>query len=625
MKKISAIILYSILSYAAAFAQSVETSGFSPKAIPPNGTARYTLSFKDVKGSADISKIPLPDGLQIVGQSSSRNMSIINGSVSRETSVVLTMRADREGELTIPEWETEIGGRKYKIAAATLTVDKSAPAESGGDDAFADPFGGSIFGSDPFFSRQSAQRQIQRRQQARSQIQSFEANLKNNAKLEIKLPREKIYVGESVPCELVFSFDKSLSERGFTLAQLLPEIQKADAFDCPAFSEKPTISSDGNRVLVKYTTAITPLKAGSYDLDISARGVFQRELRADDLAGMSIFDRMMSFGGGTPVDFKIDMPPKKIDVLELPENGKPADFTGAIGTFSLENAAVEPDALTVGEPCTITAKVVGVGNFPRIREPKLDAGADWKTYKAKSSFTDESNGLSNIGIKTFEYTAVPKKADIPTAPTVRFNYFDPVGEKYVELNSAPLPISVAPTGRSKRAAETEQSSPAPAFDKIAETAAHSSDARLLESPYFWGAQIVFLCAVAAFVMLRRESLRKINDVRYAKKIADRKSAAKHRSLAAAAAKRGDFNAFFEEARRALQFAVAADSERSAESLTARDAAEILAETKPDADVGGLRLFFDGADALAFGGTDTSKLDIKKLDAQLGTLVGKLSK
>ena len=59
--------------------------------------------------------------------------------------------------------------------------------------------------------------------------------------------------------------------------------------------------------------------------------------------------------------------------------------------------------------------------------------------------------------------------------------------------------------------------------------------------------------------------------------------------------------------------------------TARDAAEILAETKPDADVGGLRLFFDGADALAFGGTDTSKLDIKKLDAQLGTLVGKLSK
>ena len=156
-------------------------------------------------------------------------------------------------------------------------------------------------------------------------------------------------------------------------------------------------------------------------------------------------------------------------------------------------------------------------------------------------------------------------------------------------------------------------------------AAHSSDARLLESPYFWGAQIVFLCAVAAFVMLRRESLRKINDVRYAKKIADRKSAAKHRSLAAAAAKRGDFNAFFEEARRALQFAVAADSERSAESLTARDAAEILAETKPDADVCGLRLFFDGADALAFGGTDTSKLDIKKLDAQLGTLVGKLSK
>jgi hypothetical protein len=164
---------------------------------------------------------------------------------------------------------------------------------------------------------------------------------------------------------------------------------------------------------------------------------------------------MASFGS-RQIPFEINMPSKKIEVLPLPEEGKPANFTGAIGSFSLDSVTVEPDALTVGEPCTIFVKIVGIGNFPRIQEPKLDAKDDWKTYKAKSSFTDESNGLSNIGIKTFEYTVVPRKPDIPYAPEVLFNYFDPIAKRYVEVKSNPVPVSVAPTGRSKRVKENEE-------------------------------------------------------------------------------------------------------------------------------------------------------------------------
>lgn len=629
MKNIYTLILSVIISAVGAFAQSVETAGFEPDTVRPDGVAEYRLVFKDLKGSVDISKIRLPDGLSIVGKSTSRNYSFVNGKMSNSTTLVLSMRASKEGQLTIPEWEVSVDGKPFKIAAATLSVDKSAPVQTR-DEFDDDPFG-IAFGNLPISMRVRLGMRVRRNNanSVRQQIQSFESNLRNNAKLEIKFPRQKIYVGESVPCELVFSFDNSLTERGFTLAQLMPEIKKADAFDCPAFSEKPAVvlSPDGKRVLVKYTTAITPLKAGSYDLDFSAKGVFNRQPTADDLMGTSIFDRMMSFGGGTQIPFEVNMESKKVEVAELPAEGRPADFTGAIGSFSLENVRVEPDALTVGEPCSIFAKIVGVGNFPRIREPKLEAGDDWKTYKAKSSFTDESNGLANIGFKTFEYTAVPKKADLPFAPAVLFNYFDPISEKYVEIKSKPAAVSVAPSGRSKRAERERNAVPEPAFGKIVETASVSDGGgKLLNSPYFWGGQVLFVCVLAAFVLARRESLRRKNDAGYAKSLSDKKESARHLKSAREAAKNGDFRAFFEQSRRALQYALAAECDRQAPSLTTREALEMMSERgMSDSDKSDATLFFDGADAISFGGMDTSKLDIHWLDGKLVSLVGKISK
>lgn len=89
--------------------------------------------------------------------------------------------------------------------------------------------------------------------------------------------------------------------------------KKADAFDCPAFTTDPTVDekSDPEKVFIIYHTIVTPLKVGSYDLDFSAKGVFNRDIDIDDLMGMSLIDRMMSMGGGRQIPFEIQMPAKK--------------------------------------------------------------------------------------------------------------------------------------------------------------------------------------------------------------------------------------------------------------------------------------------------------------------------
>lgn len=348
----------------------------------------------------------------------------------------------------------------------------------------------------------------------------------------------------------------------------------------------------------------------------------------DDLMGMSLIDRMMSMGGGRQVPFEIQMPAKKINVLELPADGKPANFTGAIGKFSLEDVTVDPDALSVGDPAIITAKLVGMGNFGRIEAPNLDTGGDWKSYKPKTSFADESNGQAYIGIKTFEYTVVPTKPDLKYAPKILFNYFDPISKKYVELPSKEIPVSVAPTGRSNRAVQKaeESKSAEPEFAQILDKNEKTHEIELLKSPLFWGLQVAILAAIAFFIAKRRRKLLLENNPAYAKKLAYRKQCSAYLAKARDDANRNDAKAFFIDARTALQYALTADSERESSSLILREAREIMQSLALEqADIDSANVFFDGADAITFGGLDVSKTDLKELDKSLNKLCKLLEK
>ena len=400
MKILTAISVLAI-SCAAAFAQTVET-GFYPAEIRPGGYATYRVTLKNADGaSVNPADIPVPAGLEIAGTSRSQNYSFINGKMSSSVTLDFAMVAGNEGEYTVPAWKIPLGSKSLDAAAATLKVSASAPASAPqrmvGFPSFAAP--------------------------ARRQSHAYDDSFKNSITLELKLPREKIYVGETIKCELVLSFDKSLFENGYRLEQVVPQIKNMDAFECPKFTEEPVI--DREKALVIYRTVITPLKAGEYDLEFSAAVVLNREISLDDIMGMSMMDRLLSMGSGRRIRFNAPMKPMKLKILPLPAEGKPKNFTGAIGKFELAEVSVSPDALSVGEPCTIVAKIAGTGNFNRMNAPALDGARDWKTYKPKSSFADESGNQGYIGIKTFEYTAVPKAADLPQAPRVAFNYFDP--------------------------------------------------------------------------------------------------------------------------------------------------------------------------------------------------------
>src|SRR5690606_311088 len=137
--------------------------------------------------------------------------------------------------------------------------------------------------------------------------------------------------------------------------------------------------------------------------------------------------------------------PVELEVLPLPTEGKPASFSGAVGNFAM---AVDgaPKPVNLGDPVTMTIRLVGRGNFDRGNAPALAEPQGWRTYPPTSSFSAEDE-VSYRGTKTFQMAVIPEERKT-TMPQFEFAYFDPEARKYVALKSEPTPLNVEGEARS---------------------------------------------------------------------------------------------------------------------------------------------------------------------------------
>jgi len=124
-------------------------------------------------------------------------------------------------------------------------------------------------------------------------------------------------------------------------------------------------------------------------------------------------------------------------VKQPPLAGRPATFTGAIGSFT-GGAEISPVEARVGDPMTLTVWLRGVGTLSETAAPDLAANAaiarDFKMY--------EATGETNQDTRRFTYSLRPKKDDITQFPSIPLTYFDVNQEQYVTLQTEPIPLSI---------------------------------------------------------------------------------------------------------------------------------------------------------------------------------------
>jgi hypothetical protein len=130
-----------------------------------------------------------------------------------------------------------------------------------------------------------------------------------------------------------------------------------------------------------------------------------------------------------------------VEVKGPPAEGRPDDFTGAIGRYTMR-AGIKPNRIEHGRPVTLTIGIQG-------RPIEGIAGPDLtKQAELASRFDyagDELAGdVERDGLKVFRRAIFAKQQGEQTVPPISWSYFDPRSERYVTLTTEPLPLTVDP-------------------------------------------------------------------------------------------------------------------------------------------------------------------------------------
>jgi len=261
-------------------------------------------------------------------------------------------------------------------------------------------------------------------------------------------------------------------------------------------------------------------------------------------------------------------------VREPPIEGRPADYTGAIGAFEME-AEVEPAQGRVGEPLTVRLVVRGEGNFDRLDHPMFPEGTEGVRVYPVSRRFEPSPRNPRRGEKVFEQTLVPTRAGRLELPELVLSAFDPERGEYVTLRATVPPVDVEPSADGSRVADSlSDAAEARARALDAPPAAVGSFRAALAPPRLpWLplAGLWLLFAVGLGLMLSRR------DPADARRRWERwrHGFGQHRARWSlrASARRGDPRAFLDAAERAAREHLAALGGIEAEAVTAADAVD----------------------------------------------------
>lgn len=385
-------------------------------------TVQLQIQIDNARASAITPREIEVPGLQIHYTGESTQMTMRNFSVSSSITYSYTILPEKSGTYKIPPQTIRVGKDNLQTPELTLRVADSSRATAGKRGNRAPS------GSAPAGSGQNAEEKI--------------------AFAELLVPKKTAYVGEIIPVVLRIGFNSRTQLREMAVPQI-----NGQGFTVQKLSEgeKNLETIDGQSYVVfTYKTAISAARPGDFQIGpveekanvlVARRSSGARRRPFDPFSGEDPFSDpfFMPFGGLMEQhEISIKSDPVPLEVKSLP-SGAPANFSGAIGSFSM-TAEANPKRVQVGDPITIKAAIAGRGNFDRMNAPELSDERGWHKYPPSSNFKqDDDVGIS--GTKSFELVVSPNEKLTTIAPLV-FSYFDPAKDRYITLQSEAMPITV---------------------------------------------------------------------------------------------------------------------------------------------------------------------------------------
>jgi hypothetical protein len=420
-----------------------------------------------------------------------------------------------------------------------------------------------------------------------------------SAFVKLNIPKRTVYVGESVPIDIQVGM-----RAGFvTSLNGLPTLTGGE-FTLNNLSRQPerqeTTIDNKHFVILTWHSILAAIKPGAFAIGVDTPLTVRISTRAkqdsalDDLLGDPFLQNF--YGSSVPRDITVSSGQSDLTVLALPAEGRPENFTGAVGEFKIATDLSGTHG-ALGEPLTLKMHITGTGNFDRVDTQMLSHAEDWKSYPPKPSFTP-ADAVGFKGEKVFEQPIIATKPGPQTLPTLAFSYFDPIARRYETARAAPLDVdisgSAAPLAASTNLLRDLDSLRRDHKAGDSALALASASATLVPpylQPRFLLVPSIMVLGLAAFMLLTRRA-------------EGRPRAMGALGPAEAACRSGDAGRFFEIARQLLQQRLAARWQLPPAAVTPAEVTARLGSEGAD-----IRDILAGADEQRYAGGATPRADL----------------
>jgi hypothetical protein len=359
---------------------------------------RVKIQFTINKQGADNFQAPNFKNFQIVsGPSQSISQSWVNGNASFSQSYSYIVKPLKKGEFLIPAASIKLNNKT--LTSKPIKVIVLDPVEIPKDP------------NDPNYIAQQ------------------------NVHLVAEISKSSPYVGEGIYVEYRLYVSQNISVRDFSYTDS-PQYNgfwNQDIKIRGLTTQNGTYNGEQYRYVVLQKALLIPTKSGKLTIDpIKMDIVIGVPTGRGDFFGNSIVKNVTkSFASAK----------KFIRSKELPIEGKPDSFNGAVGDFNFMVSSSK-NILKSNETATVSVKVTGNGNLKLFELPEIKTPSELEVFtpEQKEKITINSRGIK--GSVTKNYTVVPQFKGKYKIPSTEFSYFDLKEKKYVRLTSEDIFVDV---------------------------------------------------------------------------------------------------------------------------------------------------------------------------------------
>ncbi len=448
----------------------------------------FALTFRLTDGEANPPSAPELEGCKLLygpTTSTMQSTEIINGRMSSTYSIdyTFTYRAEKAGEVHVPAVTVSCEGKSLSSRAATFSIlpaDRNQQSQGGYDS-------GSQSGS--------ASSQASGRISADALFVSVSFSKSSVYEQEPVVATIKVYTKYDISSFMVTT---QPAFEGFLTEELPVNFE----------SQMEHFNGQNYQTAVLKRLLLYPQHPGKLSVN---SGKYDVTVVQYETVNMGFFRTQR------PIERQVTTSSNAaaLQVNALPEP-KPAGFSGAVGSFSVETK-LEPELLRTNEAAVYSYIVKGRGNIKFLSEPTIQFPSGIDAYTPKTDIQAQVVGGTNMsGTFRTDITFVPQEVGNFTIEGEPFVYFDLDSKSYKSIDVADTPIKVL-RGLSSVPAP-QQNTIDNTIDDILHIKPINAEDQTFEldysfrQTYYWLAYLLVALILAGVIIVYRRHIRLQSDV-----------------------------------------------------------------------------------------------------------------